>query len=213
VRFVSLNPNVRGYGPPLPLGTTMRGFAIGQVIASKNPAFKIGERLETMGGWAEHSIVVPQEAWKLPRGVKSEVAVHMLGNSGLTAFFGVTEILKPKQGETAVVSAAAGATGMIAAQILKIMGCRVIGVAGSQEKCRWLVEELGVDVALNRKDPPDVFLQKFKEATPNFVDTYFDNTVGLFTLSCLWNGLSHLAECRVASCSPPSSNESHYAAG
>lgn len=163
----------------------MRGFAVGQVVASRNPAFKPGERVEGAFGWAEHSIVTPKENWKIPRGVPTELAIHMLGNSGLTAFFGCTEILKPKPGQLAVVSAAAGATGMIAAQILKIMGCKVIGIAGSDEKCKWLVNELGLDAALNRKDPPEEFLKKFAELTPNFVDLYFDNTGGFMLAAVL----------------------------
>lgn len=162
----------------------MRGFAVGQVIASKNPAFKPGDRLDGLLGWTEHSILVPQESQRLPKGVLSEMAIHMLGNSGLTAFFGIREVLKPKPGETAVVSAAAGAVGMVACQLLKKMGCRVIGVAGSDAKCKWLVETLGIDAAINRREPSDVVLKKLAELTPNFIDVFFDNTGG-FMLSAV----------------------------
>jgi NADPH-dependent curcumin reductase CurA len=97
----------------------------------------------------------------------------VLGFTGLTAYYGMAKVAVPKAGETVVVSAAAGATGSVAAQIAKIAGARVVGTAGSDEKVRWLKEVVGLDVALNYKDPD--FRQKFKEATPNYIDIYFDN--------------------------------------
>jgi len=154
----------------------MRSGAIARVLASKSSKAKAGDIVTALLGWQEVGILpeaAVDQAIPLPSNGKITDLMGVLGSTGLTAFFGMTKIGEPKAGETVVVSGAAGATGSVAAQIAKIKGARVIGTAGSDEKCRWLVEELGLDVALNYKDPE--FRRKFKEATPNYIDVYYDN--------------------------------------
>lgn len=176
MRAVTLNPKTRGYAPPIALGSVMTGGAIGQVVASKNPAWKVGDRLNSPLGWTEYGIVDPREPMRVMKGVPSPLAMSVLGGTGLTAFFGVFEVLKPKAGQVAVVSGAAGATGMVAAQLLKIAGCKVIAIAGGPKKCEWVVKELGMDAAIDYKEGEEAVLKKLKELTPNFIDLYFDNT-------------------------------------
>lgn len=177
MRAVTLNPKQRGYAPPIPLGNVMTGGSLAQVVASKNPNFKVGDRVNSPLGWTEYGIAEPRDGWRIQKGVPSPLAMSVLGGTGMTAFFGVLDVLKPKAGEVAVVSGAAGATGMVAAQILKIMGCKVIAIAGTDEKCNWLVKDLGMDAAINyAKESPESFVKKLKELTPNFINLYFDNT-------------------------------------
>jgi NADPH-dependent curcumin reductase CurA len=162
--------------PPVPIGGLMRGITVSRVLASKNPKAPVGEFVVGPTGWTEIAVLNEgtfEPASNFP-GVKApQDMLSALGLTGMTAWLGMTLIGEPKAGETVVVSGAAGATGSVAGQIAKIKGARVIGIAGSDDKCKWLVDELGFDVALNYKDPD--FKKKFKEATPNFVDVYFDN--------------------------------------
>jgi len=184
--YVSLDPAMRGwlddarsYLEPVQIGAVMRSGAIARVLASKSSKAKAGDIVTALLGWQEVGILpeaAVDQAIPLPSNGKITDLMGVLGSTGLTAFFGMTKIGEPKAGETVVVSGAAGATGSVAAQIAKIKGARVIGTAGSDEKCRWLVEELGLDVALNYKDPE--FRRKFKEATPNYIDVYYDNVGG-----------------------------------
>ncbi|KAK4124450.1 NAD(P)-binding protein [Parathielavia appendiculata] len=187
--YVSLDPAMRGwlddrrsYVPPVQIGEVMRAGAIARVLASRSAKAKPGDIVTaTMGirevGIMPEAAVEPASRLPLDRtGGKVTDLLGVLGMTGLTAYFGMTKIGEPKAGETVVVSAAAGATGSVAAQIAKIAGARVIGTAGSEEKCRWLKEELGLDVALNYKDPD--FKEKFKAATPNYIDVFFDNVGG-----------------------------------
>jgi NADPH-dependent curcumin reductase CurA len=185
--YVSFDPAMRGwlddrrsYVPPVKIGEVMRAMTISRVLASRSSKAQPGEIVTAMLGIREVGIanenqVEPGSTKLSLAGGRAKVTdlLGVLGMTGLTAFFGMTKIGEPKAGETVVVSAAAGATGSVAAQIAKIAGARVIGTAGSDEKCRWLKEELGLDVALNYKDPD--FKKKFKEATPKYIDVYFDN--------------------------------------
>ena len=185
--YVSFDPAMRGwlddkrsYVPPVQIGEVMRALAIARVIASKSVKARPGDIVTSTMGIREVAIMPESQvepASALPLGDKTGAKVTDLlgvfGMTGLTAYFGMTKIGEPKAGDTVVVSAAAGATGSVAAQIAKIAGARVIGTAGSDEKCRWLTEVLGLDVALNYKDPE--FKAKFKAATPNYIDVFFDN--------------------------------------
>ena len=212
--YLSLDPAMRGwlndsrsYVPPVQIGEVMRGGTIARVLASTSASLKEGDLVTTFGPvWAEVLVLPAQQATpvQLPAGAKVTDGLGVLGMTGLTAYFGMTEIAKPKAGETVVVSGAAGATGSVAGQIAKIAGARVVGIAGQDEKVRWLKEELGFDVALNYNDPD--FKQKFKEAvcvtpgacwmcdanylmqTPNYIDVYWDN--GKWLVVELSNGSS-----------------------
>lgn len=145
----------------------MRSGGLGQVIYSKTPKFKVGEYVAGMFGWQKfalvlnHGVGISKIVVNVPN-VKMSDFMSLLGMTGMTAYFGMMDIGKPKQGDTVVVSGAAGATGSIAGQIAKLHGCRVIGIAGTEDKCRWLQQELGFDVALNYKDPQ--FEKKLLEA-------------------------------------------------
>jgi NADPH-dependent curcumin reductase CurA len=183
--YLSLDPAMRGwlddvrsYLPPVQIGEVMRGTAIARVLASRSPRASAGDLVVAGMGWRELAVVGPSSFKPvadvpLPHNGKVTDLQGVLGMTGLTAYFGMTTIGKPRPGETVVVSGAAGATGSVAAQMAKIAGARVVGLAGSDEKCAWLEKELGFDVCLNYKDPE--FKRKFKEATPKYIDVYFDN--------------------------------------
>ena len=156
----------------------MRGSNVARVLASRNPKVKEGDLVNASCGWTEVAVVGPQafEVVPLPAGARPIDALGVLGLTGLTAYFGMTRIGAPKPGETVVVSGAAGATGSIAGQIAKILGARVVGIAGGADKCRWLTEELGFDAAVDYKAPD--FRKKLRDATPDYVNVYFDNVGG-----------------------------------
>lgn len=154
----------------------MRGATIGRVLASKNPSAKPGTIVRAFGHWQEYAVVdaqgfdVPPEDFDPARMTD---LLTLLGTTGLTAYFGLLKIGDPKPGETVVVSGAAGATGSVVGQIAKIKGAKVIGIAGSDEKVRYITEELGFDVGLNYK--AEDFKTKFFEVTKDHIDVYFDN--------------------------------------
>jgi len=183
--YVSFDPAMRGwlddrrsYVPPVQIGEVMRALAIARVLASRSAKARAGDIVTAPMGIREVGImpedqVEPAAVGAAAAGARVTDLLGVFGATGLTAYFGMTRIGEPRAGETVVVSAAAGATGSVAAQIAKIAGARVIGTAGSDAKCKWLKEELGLDVALNYKDPD--FKKKFKEATPKYIDVFFDN--------------------------------------
>lgn len=150
--------------PPLQIGDTMRGIGAGRILASKNPTFKAGDWATGFCGWREIAVLGPREVLPAPLlpGIEKPDLLGVLGTTGLTAYFGLERIGQPKAGELVVVSGAAGATGSIVGQICKLKGCRVVGIAGSAEKCAWL-KEVGFDVVLNYKDAD--FKSQFLEAT------------------------------------------------
>jgi len=185
--FLSFDPTQRGwmedresYLPPVGLGEPMRAGSIGQVIESKNSDFSKGDIVQTTGGWQDFTIASPNEGpmglSKVPDGIPPEMMMSVLGVTGLTAYFGLLDLGMPKEGETVLVSGAAGATGSIAGQIAKIKGCRVVGIAGGPEKCKWLIDEAGFDDAIDYKSE-DVDARIF-ETCPNKVDVFFDNVGG-----------------------------------
>lgn len=188
--YLSLDPAMRGwlddvrsYVPPVQIGEVMRGSVIARVLASKSPRVAEGDLVTAPTGWREVAVAGPKEFQTasdipLPKNGKVTDLQGVLGMTGLTAYFGMTTIGHVRPGETVVVSGAAGATGSVAAQMAKIAGGRVVGLAGSDEKCAWLEKELGFDVCLNYKDSD--FKKKFKEATPKYIDVYFDNGKSIF---------------------------------
>jgi hypothetical protein len=159
-----LNP-VRSYIPPVEIGAIMRGYGIGIVRESRSSKFPVGTYASGMCGWAEYAVMPEKhlETLDLPEGAVPTDALGVMGLTGMTAYFGILDVGRVKKGDLVVVSGAAGATGSVVAQISKIMGAKVIGIAGSDDKCRWLKEELGLDDALNYKDPE--YTKKFKAAT------------------------------------------------
>lgn len=183
--YLSLDPamrpmlnDVRSYVPPVQIGELMRGTAISRVLASKSPKAKTGDFVNASIGWQQVGIIADSafEVVEVPEGSKVTDALGVLGLTGLTAYFGLAKIGKPKKGDTVVVSGAAGATGSVVGQIAKLSGAKVIGIAGSDDKCDWLVKDLGFDAALNYKSP--TFGKDLAKATPDFIDVYWDNVGG-----------------------------------
>jgi NADPH-dependent curcumin reductase CurA len=168
-------PEEGGYA----LGAPMRGLAASQVLASRIPAFQPGDLVYGFSGWEDYSVVDGKGYWdttKVPPGVLPNLAAGTLGITGIVAYFGVTEIAKPRRGETFVVSAAMGGVGSVAAQVAKVLGLRVIGIAGGKEKCDWLVGEAGLDAAIDHRSE-DVG-KRLDALCPEGIDIYFDNVGG-----------------------------------
>jgi NADPH-dependent curcumin reductase len=183
--WLSCDPTQRGwiagdtYLPAVKIGEVVRSFAVGQVVESKHPKFKAGQLVQGLFGWQDYACVkpgTPSAPAPVPEGVPIETAMSALGVTGITAYFGLLEVGRPKAGETVVVSGAAGATGSIVGQIAKIQGCRAVGIAGGAEKCKWLVEEYGFDAAIDYKGE-DV-RKRLKDLCPKGVDVFFDNVGG-----------------------------------
>lgn len=154
----------------------MRGVTVARVLASRSKLVSQGDIVTGFTGWTQYAVLPERELDMMPADLevsRPQEQLSVLGITGLTAWWGMTQIGNPSPGETVVVSAAAGATGSVAGQIAKIKGARVVGICGSDEKCDWLINELGFDVALNYK--ADDFKAKFNEATPDFIDVYYDN--------------------------------------
>jgi NADPH-dependent curcumin reductase len=188
VKYLSIDPtmrvwmaNIPQYMPPVQLGEVMRAFGLAEIVNSRHPDFKEGDRVVGFTGLQEFVLITAGESRsfrKIPSvpSLSDSDFLGTLGINGLTAYFGLLEIAKPRSGETLVVSAAAGATGSIAGQIGKIRGCRVIGIAGTDEKCKWIKDELGFDAAINYKHPD--WKEKLADATPDGVDINFENVGG-----------------------------------
>jgi len=170
--------DVEQYMPPVQIGDVMRGAAIGVVEESNNPDFKVGDVVQGILGWQEYLVGDGTGLVKIPSGLPFPLTAYMglLGHIGATAYFGLLEIGEPKEGETVVVSAAAGAVGSIVGQLAKLKGCRVVGIVGSDEKCKWLTEELGFDAAVNRRSAN--FRRELKAACPDGIDIDFENAGG-----------------------------------
>jgi NADPH-dependent curcumin reductase CurA len=183
--YLSVDPTQRGwmagdtYLPAVKIGEVMRSFAVGEVVESRHPAFKPGQLVQGLFGWQEFAIArpgTPSSPTPLPAGVPIETAMSALGLTGITAYFGLLDVGRPKPGETVVVSGAAGATGSAAAQIAKIAGCRVIGIAGGPEKCAYLTGELGLDGAVDYRSPDAG--KALRALCPKGIDVFFDNVGG-----------------------------------
>ena len=170
-------------------GQVMRGTGIGVVQASRAKGIKQGDRVVAEVGWQSHKILSADHVRVVPGDADPALHLGLMGINGLTAYFGLLIVGDPKFGETVVVSAAAGSVGHLVGQLAALKGCRVVGVAGSDAKCRLLVEELGFDVAINRKD--EDFRDQFKAATPDRIGIYFDNTGGPVLGSALFQMAKH----------------------
>ncbi len=182
--YVGLDAAVRtwlndqpSYLPPVQLGEVIRAAGIGEVVASRCEAFAVGDVVTTLTGFQEY-VIVRDDVFSTPiPGEDDQLAImSVYGPTGATAYFGMTDIGRPKEGETVVVSAAAGATGSVAGQIAKIAGARVVGIAGGPQKCRAVVEDFGFDACIDYKN--DDLPAALKQHCPRRVDVYFDNVGG-----------------------------------
>jgi NADPH-dependent curcumin reductase CurA len=183
--YLSLDPTSRGwagaaptYLPPVEIGDVMRGFALGVVEESRHPEFQCGDLVTGLLGWQEYATAPASTLTRVPRDSSLPLAAYfgLLGHIGATAYFGLLDVGRPQPGETLVVSAAAGAVGSLVGQIGKIKGCRVVGIAGSEEKCRWLVDELGFDGAVNHR--AGRVRPRLRRQCPDGIDVFFDNVGG-----------------------------------
>jgi NADPH-dependent curcumin reductase CurA len=186
VKYLSIDPTMRvwmatdSYLPAVAIGEVMRAAGFAEIVESRHPDYKKGDRVTGLTGLQEYLVIDAsaktflQKVPKIPF-VSDTVFLGVLGITGLTAFFGM-EIAAPKKGDTLVVSAAAGATGSIVGQIGKIHGCRVVGIAGTDDKCAWITKDLGFDAAVNYKHPD--WKEKLAAATPNGIDIDFENVGG-----------------------------------
>lgn len=166
-----------GYLPPVALGEVVRAAGVGEVIETRCDAYAVGDVVTTLSGFQELSIVRDDLYTTVIPGVVDQLAMlSVYGSTGATAYFGMTDIAQPKEGETVVVSAAAGATGSLAGQIAKIAGARVVGIAGGPEKCQVVVDEFGFDSCIDYR-AGDLRAQ-LREHCPKRVDAYFDNVGG-----------------------------------
>lgn len=183
-QYLSLDPAMRGwmnedksYIPPVGLGEVMRALGVGKVIASAHPDFAVGDYVNGALGVQDYYVGEPRSFYKVdPNLVPLPVYLSALGMTGMTAYFALLEVGAPKAGDTVVISGAAGAVGSIAGQIAKLKGCRVVGIAGGQEKCKSLIEEFGFDGAIDYKNE-DV-IAGLKRECPKGVDVFFDNVGG-----------------------------------
>ena len=183
--YLSLDPTNRAwtneidtYLPPVQIGEVMRGITIGIVVESRMDEYRPGDLVQGILGWQDYAIVAGAGLTRLPRNPSIPLTAHfgIFGHIGLTAYFGLLDIGKPQPGETLVVSAGAGAVGSLVGQIGKIKGCRVIGIAGTESKCRWTTEELGFDASINYRT--ESVSEGLERHCPDGIDIYFENVGG-----------------------------------
>jgi hypothetical protein len=197
ISHLSIDPAMRGwmnatasYIPPVEIGAVMRAGGAGRVIASEHPGFAVGEAVSGMFGVQEYAASDGRGVIKLDTSLAPlPTYLGALGMTGLTAYFALLDTGKAREGDTVVVSGAAGAVGSVAGQIAKIKGCRVIGIAGGPEKCRLVTEEFGFDAAIDYRLPH--LRRTLRELAPRGVDVYFDNVGGEIlddVLTCLARG-------------------------
>jgi hypothetical protein len=193
VRFLSIDPTIRtwmndapGYLPPIQIDEVIRSGGIAEVVHSNSDRYAPGDLLFGMTGWQDYVIADESERamQSLPPGVPPTVALGLFGITGMTAYFGMTDVGRVKEGDVVVISGAAGATGSTAGQIAKLKGAAtVIGIAGGAQKCRWIAEELGFDATIDYKGE-DV-AARLRELAPDGIDLYFDNVGGEILDACL----------------------------
>ncbi len=193
VRFLSIDPTIRtwmndapGYLPAIEIGDVVRGGGIGEVVSSGCERYREGDLVFGMTGWQDYAVVDEGAGAMqvLPAGVDPLVALSVLGVTGMTAYFGLIDVGRVAEGDTVVVSGAAGATGSVVGQIAKIKGAaRVVGIAGTEEKCAWLTEELGFDAVVNYRT--DNVGAKLRQLCPKGINVYFDNVGGEILDICL----------------------------
>jgi len=183
-RYLSLDPYMRGrmsdaasYAEPVDVGEVMVGGTVSEVVASRNPKFAVGELVSAFAGWQDYALSNGTGLMKIdPRIPRPSYALGVLGMPGLTAYVGLLDIGEPKAGETVVLAAATGAVGSVVGQIAKLKGCRVVGIAGSKEKCQYAVEVLGYDACISHYDRD--MAQQLAAACPAGIDVYFENVGG-----------------------------------
>jgi NADPH-dependent curcumin reductase len=189
--YLSLDPYMRGrmndsksYAQPQPLGEVMQGGTVGEVVESKHPKYAVGDKVVGFGGWQEYSVVDGSQVGALRKVDTTHVPLsHYLGAVGMpgvTAWYGLVKIIAPKEGDTVVVTAASGAVGSAFGALAKARGCRVVGIAGGPDKCRYVTEELGFDACIDYRAHPDIktMSKALKEACPDGIDGYFENVGG-----------------------------------
>ncbi|WP_306209145.1 NADP-dependent oxidoreductase [Actinoplanes sp. RD1] len=214
IEYLSVDPTQRswlndraGYLPPVAVGEVMRAGGAGRVVESRNERFPVGQVVSGFTGWQDY-LVIPADGTAgvraVPDGIPPTAALGVLGSTGLAAYFGLLDIGRPQAGETVLVSGAAGATGSVAGQIARILGCRVIGVAGGPDKCAWVVGEAGFDACIDYRNE-DV-AQRLAELAPDGIDVFFDN-VGGATLDAALGRLAMHA--RVVICGAVASGYAH----
>ena len=208
--YLSLDPYMRGrmnesksYAAAQPLEQVMIGGTAGVVVASKNSHFAVGDPVVGQGGWQEYAVVEASQRGVLQKVDTSHIPLSAylgaVGMPGVTAWYGLTQIIAPKAGETLVVSAASGAVGSVFGQLAKVRGCRAVGLAGGPDKCRYVVEELGFDFCIDYKQHPDLksLSQALKQACPDGIDGYFENVGGLILDAVMLrtNAFARIAMC------------------
>ncbi len=182
--YLSLDPYMRGrmsaaksYAKPVEVGATMVGGTVGEIVASKNPKFAVGDIVVGSNGWQDYAVSSGAGLRELdPAVAPVTTALGVLGMPGMTAYFGLLEIGQPKPGETVVVAAASGAVGSVVGQIAKIRGCRAIGIAGGADKCRFVMDTLGFDACVDHRASD--FYEVLAAACPAGIDVYFENVGG-----------------------------------
>ncbi|WPH16719.1 NADP-dependent oxidoreductase [Variovorax paradoxus] len=208
--YMSLDPYMRGrmndsksYAQPQPLGQVMQGGTAGEVVESKHPKYAAGDKVVGFGGWQEYSVVDASQPGALKKVDTTQVPLsHYLGAVGMpgvTAWYGLVKIIAPKAGETMVVTAASGAVGSAFGALAKARGCRVVGIAGGPDKCRYVTDELGFDACIDYRQHPDVksMSAALKAACTNGIDGYFENVGGYIFDAVLLrvNAFSRVALC------------------
>ena len=210
--WLSIDPYMRGrlreeqtYAVAIQIGEVMTGESVGEVVASSHPGFAAGDIVVGSRGWQTHSVTPGEQLVKISRGgAPLSAYLGVLGMPGATAYAGVTEICKPKPGETFVVAAASGAVGSVAGQIAKRAGARVVGIAGGSEKCLWVQDSLGFDDCVDHRSMD--LGQELRAACPNGIDCYFEN-VGGAVQAAVFEQLNAFA--RVAMCGMVSQYNEH----
>ena len=208
--FLSLDPYMRGrmndsksYAVPQALGQVMGGGTVGEVVESRSAKFAVGDKVVGMGGWQQYSVVDGNQIGALRKVDTTHVALsHYLGAVGMpgvTAWYGLVKIIEPKEGQTVAVSAATGAVGSALAALAKARGCRVVGIAGGPDKCKYAVDELGFDACIDYKlhDDAGLLSKAIKAECPNGIDGYFENVGGMVldAVMPLMNAFGRIALC------------------
>ncbi|MCG8588586.1 MAG: NADP-dependent oxidoreductase [Proteobacteria bacterium] len=186
--YLSLDPAIRGwmdegegYRDPIALGAVVDGVTLGRVVKTRNPDYAEGDLVTGIHGWADYTLSPGSlNSTRVPADPPFPLTAYLgvVGPTGLTAYFGLLDVGKPQAGETVLVSAAAGAVGSIVGQIAVLSGCRAVGLAGTEAKCRWIVDELGFDAAIDYKREGDHLSEAIAKACPQGVDVYFENVGG-----------------------------------
>jgi len=196
--LLGFDPAIRGwlddvpsYLPPVAIGEPVRSSAVAQVVQSENPAYPVGTLVQGLFGWQDYAVInragdAPPPI--VPGGLPLSMPLGVLGGSSLTAYFGLLEVGAPRAGETVLVSGAAGAVGSMVAQIARIQGCRVIGIAGGADKCAWLKNQCGLDEVIDYK--AENVVERLAALCPRGIDVFFDNVGG----EILEAGIEHIAE-------------------